>query len=456
MAVKLGQLIKSAAVVLCAVMMLECASAGFVWAEAEEPKAENIQSNVAADEEDVDWNLQEEPDLTIDSSDTSIEGSSDISLNEDTPEDPEPLNGWVDTEEGRMYVVDDVALTGFQEVDGCRYYFDQSGIMQTGLVKVDGNTYYFGDDGIMQTGMAEIGGKRYYFNDEGVMQTGMVQVEKSWYYFNKKGVMQTGWKTIKKKKYYFDPESGIRQRGKKTIDGAVYYFDKDGVMATGWLKVKGKKYYHDPKTGVRIFKSKKIGKYYYYFKPKSGIMKTGWLKLKGKSYYYDSKGRKRFGVIKVKGKTYYLNLKTGAKMSKGSYYLYKPVWNKSSRTRYLIYVDKKKRYVTVYKGKIRNWTVVKRFRCSIGKPSTPTPSGTYHISSKVSHFGESKGYSVWYASGFIGTTYLIHSVVCYRGTKRVSDGRLGMAISHGCIRVAMGNAKWIYNHVGGGTTVYIK
>ena len=433
--VKTRRSIRAAAVVLCAVMMLECVSAGFVWADTVDDAIP--ESKVAAAEDAGmadDRSVEKEADAAADNG--APEAEADLSLQEEPADESEPLNGWVDTEEGRMYYVDDVALTGMQ--------------------KIDGNTYYFNESGIMQTGMLEISGKRYYFNEEGVMQTGMIQVGDDWYYFSKKGVMQTGWKTIKKKKYYFDTETGIRQRGRKTIDGNVYYFDKDSVMATGWLKVKGKKYYHDPKTGVRIFKSKKIGKYYYYFKPKSGIMKTGWLKLKGKSYYYDSKGRKRFGVIKVKGKTYYLNLKTGAKMSKGSYYLYKPVWNKSSRTKYLIYVDKKKRYVTVYKGKIRNWTVIKRFRCSIGKPSTPTPSGTYHISSKVSHFGESKGYSVWYASGFIGTTYLIHSVVCYRGTKRVSDGRLGQAISHGCIRVAMGNAKWIYNHVGGGTTVYIK
>ena len=393
------KLMKKAALLICAVMMVECVSAGFVWADEALPEGEAEQGFVAEVQDDGAEMPQDE--------------GSEMSL-QDEPSEQEPLNGWVDTDAGRSYYVDGVALTGLQEIEG----------------------------------------KKYYFDDGGIMQTGMIQVENDWYYFGSDGVMQTGWLKLKGKKYYFDTETGIRQHGKLTIKKAVYYFGTDGVMVTGWLKVKGKKYYHAD-SGKRVFGAKKLGKYYYYFKSGSGVMAKGWVKLKGKRYYYDSKGHKCFGTKKVKGKTYYLHPKTGAKMSKGNYYLYKPIWNKSSRTRYLIYVNKKSRYVTVYKGKRKNWTIIRRMRCSIGKPSTPTPSGTFRVSSKVSHFGESKGYSVWYATGFIGTSYLLHSVVCYRGTKRVSDGRLGKAISHGCIRMSMGNARWMYGTIPRGTTVYI-
>ncbi|MBR2547305.1 MAG: L,D-transpeptidase family protein [Eubacterium sp.] len=426
------------------VMLLECASAGLVWADAEgdEESSTEVQSEIQVQGEAVsDEAIEDSPEMPpdpaapSDEQDDPAEGSEDQEKPEE-PADPDILNGWVDTEAGRMYYIDGTAQTDMQEIDGSTYFFDESGIMQTGMVDINGSKYCFGDDGVMKTGMTEYEG--------------------AWYYFSSKGVMKTGWKTISKKKYYFDPETGQRQHGKQTISGAVYYFKENGVMKTGWLKVDGKKYYHNPKNGKRVFGSKKIGKYYYYFVPKSGRMKTGWLKLKGKRYYYNSKGHKRFGQIKVNGKTYYLDLKTGARVSKGNYYLYKPIWKKSSRTRYLIYVDKKNRYVTVYKGKRKNWTVVRRCRCSIGKKSTPTPSGTYHMTSKVLHFGEGKGYTVWYASGFIGTLYLMHSVVCYRGTKRVSDGRLGKAISHGCVRMSLGNANWIYKHIPRGTTVYIK
>ena len=184
-------------------------------------------------------------------------------------------------------------------------------------------------------------------------------------------------------------------------------------------------------------------------------MKKGWLKKSGKKYYYNKKGRKLFGVQKIGRKTYYLSLTTGARMSKSNYYFYKKVWHKSSSTSYLIYVSKSSRKVYVFKGKKGNWSVIKKYSCSIGAPSTPTPSGTFKVTCKVPHFGESKGYTCWYATGFIGSSYLIHSVVCYTGTKTPSDGRLGMAISHGCIRMKLGNANWIYSNIPTGSTVYI-
>lgn len=452
------RLMKSAAAVICAVMMVECVSAGFVWADTGEAEAAGTNTEPVAEEtvEADARGAEAVAEETAPEEGKNFDAEKEEMSLQDEQGDPEILNGWVDTDAGRMYYVDGEALTGIQEIDGQKYYFDESGVMQTGLRKINGKQYFFGDNGVMQTGFQDIKGKRYCFGDDGVMLTGMSKYDGSWYYFSDKGVMKTGWKTLKKKKYYFDPETGERQQGKKKIGKYVYYFKpKTGVMATGWLKVEGKKYYHLD-NGRRVFGSKKLGKYYYYFKPKSGVMTTGWLKVKGKRYYYDSKGHKCFGTKKIKGKTYYLHPKTGARISKGSYYLYKPIWNKSSRTKYLIYVNKGSRYVTVYRGSVRNWTVVRRMRCSIGKPSTPTPSGTYRVSSKVSHFGESKGYSVWYATGFIGTSYLLHSVVCYRGTKRVSDGRLGKAISHGCVRMSMGSALWMYRTVPRGSTVYIR
>ncbi len=297
-------------------------------------------------------------------------------------------------------------------------------------------------------------GKTYYYVD-GVPLTGIQQIGSYWYYFEEDGVMATGWKTVEGNRYYFDTSSGKRQHGKEKIGKYTYYFDpSSGVMVTGWLSRSGKRFYHNSK-GRRVFGAKKIGKYYYYFKRKSGAMKKGWLRLKKKTYYYNKHGHKVFGVKKIGGKKYYFNLKTGAKMKKGRYFLYRKIWYKSSSTAYLIYVNKRKRKVYVYKGRKEHWNLIKTCRCSIGAPSTPTPSDTYRVSCKVLHFGEGKGYTVWYATGFIGSTYLLHSIVCYRGTKRPSDGRLGMAISHGCVRMPMSMAKWMYEKIPHGTTVFI-
>lgn len=307
----------------------------------------------------------------------------------------------------------------------------------------------------VRNGWFEKNGKKYYFIN-GVKQTGMQKIDNSWYYFRSGGSMVTGWLTLDGDRYFFSLKTGKRLTGKEIIDGNVYFFrTKNGKMVRGWLKKNGKKYYHDPNNGKRMFGPKKIGKYRYYFNLKSGSMKKGWLKKKGKKYYYDKKGHKVFGVKKIGKKTYYFNKTTGAKIPKGKYYLYKRIWTKSSNTKYLIYVDKGGKWVNVFKGKRKHWNIIKRYRCTIGAASTPTPSGTYKVVCKVLHFGEAKGYTCWYATGFIGSTYLMHSVVCYRGSKTPSDGRLGVAVSHGCVRMHINNAKWIYDHIPGGTTVFI-
>lgn len=400
----INRIIRPAALLLIVLMIAEASSAAFVWAassdestpaesaEEEQTVSEPEPGSEPEAETDAELELQEEP-----AQEPEPETEPEPDPEPEPQPEPEPLNGWV-TKKGRKY---------------------------------------------------------YYINDKKV--TGMRKINGAWYYFKpESGIMKTGWLTLKKNRYYFDPSTGKRAKGMRKIKGAVYYFKSGGRMTKGWLKVNGKKYFHNKKNGKRVFGSKKLGKYRYYFKPKSGIMKTGWLRLNGKKYYYDKKGHKLFGEQKIKGKTVYLDLHSGARISKGKYYLYKPVWNKSSRTKYLIYVDKKSRWLNLYTGRAGNWDLIKRVRCTIGAPGTPTPSGTFHVCSKVSHFGEGKGYTVWHATGFIGVSYLIHSVVCYRGTKTVKDGRLGAAVSHGCVRLAIGEAKWIYDHVPHGTTVYIR
>ena len=49
--------------------------------------------------------------------------------------------------------------------------------------------------------------------------------------------------------------------------------------------------------------------------------------------------------------------------------------------------------------------------------------------------------------------YLIHSVKYYQGTFSVLDGRMGMNISEGCIRLPINQAKWIWDNVSAGTKV---
>ena len=57
-----------------------------------------------------------------------------------------------------------------------------------------------------------------------------------------------------------------------------------------------------------------------------------------------------------------------------------------------------------------------------------------------------KGYSCYYWSRMGGHQYF-HSIIYSPGTFSVSDGRLGMWVSNGCVRMALENAKYIYEQI---------
>ena len=127
--------------------------------------------------------------------------------------------------------------------------------------------------------------------------------------------------------------------------------------------------------------------------------------------------------------------------------------NYYSATNFLIYVDTNNFKVNILKGKQKNWILQKSFLCTIGKKSTPTPKGTFSIGVKGLYFGVNKGYKCWYYTSFKGN-YLFHSII-YNLDGSVRDGRLGMALSDGCIRLSKINAKYIWDTIPAKTKVII-
>lgn len=127
--------------------------------------------------------------------------------------------------------------------------------------------------------------------------------------------------------------------------------------------------------------------------------------------------------------------------------------NFKSETDYFIWVDLKNFRVNIFKGSSRKWELINSYICTIGKPTTPTPKGTYEIGIKGLYFGVERGYKCWYYTQFKGN-YLFHSII-YNLDGTVRDGRLGMALSDGCVRLAKVNAKWIYDNIPEETKVYI-
>lgn len=127
--------------------------------------------------------------------------------------------------------------------------------------------------------------------------------------------------------------------------------------------------------------------------------------------------------------------------------------NLYSPTKYLIWVDLKNFKVNIFQGSINRWRIMHSYICTIGKKATPTPKGTFNIGIKGLYFGVEKGYKCWYYTQFKGN-YLFHSII-YNLDGSVRDGRLGMALSDGCIRLDKENAKWIYDNITKSTKVYI-
>lgn len=124
----------------------------------------------------------------------------------------------------------------------------------------------------------------------------------------------------------------------------------------------------------------------------------------------------------------------------------------SSSTNYIILVNRNTHKVGIYQGYRGNWNCVKYWSCADGKASTPTVSGVFRVGSKGYYFNSGIYRCYWWTQ-FYGD-YLFHSVL-YSHSGVLMDGRVGVALSHGCVRLQIDNAKWIYDHIPSGTTVVV-
>ena len=54
--------------------------------------------------------------------------------------------GWVrnETRFGLSYYENNKPVTGWKEIDGVKFYFDEKGLLQTGYRKIDSKPYYLG------------------------------------------------------------------------------------------------------------------------------------------------------------------------------------------------------------------------------------------------------------------------------------------------------------------------
>ena len=252
----------------------------------------------------------------------------------------EVLNGWTEIDQKKYYYENGVPVTGFTDIDGAVYHFDEDGSLTVGAAEIDGSRYYFGADGKMKTGFVNIDQSQYYFDGEGKMTTGWQKINGFRYNMGTDGAILTGWQTIDGNHYYFYPATdktkkqykGTAVRGFFNWKTGQYYFDASNAMALGWQKINGfrynmgtdgkiltgwqtidgKKYYFYPATDKTRKQYKGTAakgfftwnKSQYYFND-SNAMTLGWQKINGFRYNMGTDGKIRTGWQTIDGKTYY-------------------------------------------------------------------------------------------------------------------------------------------------------
>ncbi|MBW9173734.1 L,D-transpeptidase [Clostridium estertheticum] len=128
----------------------------------------------------------------------------------------------------------------------------------------------------------------------------------------------------------------------------------------------------------------------------------------------------------------------------------KNIW---SATSYFIWIDIYHQRVNIFKGSYKKWHLVTSMVCSTGKTSTPTIKGNFAVGIKGKYFISSGGARCKYYTQIRGN-YLFHSVLYDRGGNYIIDNTLGVPVSHGCVRLALKNAKFIYDYIPAKTFIW--
>lgn len=139
---------------------------------------------------------------------------------------------------------------GRVQIDGKNYFLNTPGANADGRMQHSGWIYdsiygkwLYATSSALLTGWHNIGGTWYYFNEYGVMLTGWINDSGTWYYANASGAMATGWLNIGGAWFYLDGSGAMVANGWRSLGGSWYWFDDSGAMATGWRQVGGAWYY---------------------------------------------------------------------------------------------------------------------------------------------------------------------------------------------------------------------
>ncbi len=358
--------------------------------------------------------------------------------------------------------------------DGVRHWYDD-GVMAADKAFFDPgtNAWYWADaDGsiacdkdvfIPVSNEDRTSGKWVRFDEQSRMVKGEDYRYGGWYFFDEvTGEMAKGFRFVEAdggKWVCYDRVTGQMYHGQASDSGHWYLFDEyTGATKYGFQYIAdGNKWvFYDRITGIMLYGEQAIDGNWYYLDPYTGAVDYGWsyIPTSNKWVYFDTTtGVMLYGWHYIDGVWTYLDQYTGEVHFKSDvlHYAWDQIKNMYSATNYLITIDSPSCRVCVFQGSAGNWVPLYDWACSPGKASTPTVTGEYTIGSRGYSFGS--GFTCYYWTQFYGD-YLFHTIVYYQNTWTPMEGVMGVAASHGCVRLEDNNAYWIYTTIPSGTKVY--
>lgn len=118
-------------------------------------------------------------------------------------------------------------------------------------------------------------------------------------------------------------------------------------------------------------------------------------------------------------------------------------------------VSIKDQIVTVYDADNQ---VVQGYICSTGTKGAETPTGTFTVKERgESFFSKRYQQGAYHWTQFQGD-YLFHSIPFDANRELIPEEaeKLGVPASHGCVRLSLENAKWIYDNIPRGAKIVIE
>jgi glucan-binding YG repeat protein len=293
-------------------------------------------------------------------------------------------------------------------------YFDEKGILASGMQKVNGKLYYFYPStssahhgAVYKNTVITYNGQKYYAGSDGALyQNKWAKINDNYYYFQANGTLATN-KYVSK-------------------NGVYGYVDSTGKYTTGW-----------------VIENASQNKVRYLNPDAPGYVKNTHKLIDGVRYYFDQDGYRVTDLT-----TYY---PSGWENDLVLKYIHN-----GSYAPYYLECDRVNGVITVYTSSKKN-IPIKTMRTSVGTSAYPTPTGTYTVQ-KASRWqllmGPSWGqYGCFLTIASNGIGIYTHSVAS--SSKSVYDlptasyDKLGTPASHGCMRLCVADAKWIYDNCNG-------